>query len=74
MTDWVISGYAVGDSSKYPVAKAPNVIMAGGDLFMPGGKSDYDDVAKALKEGKVTRKQLKINASHTARMARELVK
>lgn len=74
MTDWVIADYATEKGCIHPVAKAPNVIMAGGDLFMPGSKSDYEDVEAAMKEGKVTREQMQINASRTARMARELVK
>ena len=74
MTDWTIANYATEKGCIHPVAKAPNVIMAGGDLFMPGSKSDYDDVVAAMKEGKVTREQMQMNASRTARMARELVK
>ena len=74
MTDWVIANYASEKGCIHPVAKAPNVIMAGGDLFMPGCKADYEDVVTAMKEGKVTRQQLQINASRTARMARELGK
>ena len=74
MTDWTIVNYATEKGCIHPVAKASNVIMAGGDLFMPGSKSDYEDVATALKEGKVTREQMQMNASRTARMARELVK
>lgn len=73
MTDWTIANYASEKGCIHPVAKAPNVIMAGGDLFMPGSKSDYNDVLAAMKEGKVTREQMQINASRTARMARELV-
>ena len=74
MTDWTIANYATEKGCIHPVAKASNVIMVGGDLFMPGSKSDYEDVATALKEGKVTREQMQMNASRTARMARELVK
>ena len=73
MTDWTIANYATEKGCTHPVAKAPNVIMAGGDLFMPGSKSDYNDVIAAMKEGKVTKEQMQINASRTARMARELV-
>lgn len=74
MTDWTIADYASEKGCIHPVAKAPNVIMAGGDLFMPGSKADYEDVVKAMQEGKVTREQMRINASRTAKMARELVK
>lgn len=63
MTDWVINGYEAEKDCKYPVAHAENVIMAGGDFFMPGTKLDYNEVVKAYKDGKVTKKQLLINAT-----------
>jgi beta-glucosidase len=74
MTDWVIANYATDKNCVHPIAKPVNVIMAGGDLFMPGGRQDYAEVAAALKEGKVTRRQLEINATRVARMAKELGK
>ncbi|MCM1122784.1 MAG: glycoside hydrolase family 3 C-terminal domain-containing protein [Eubacterium sp.] len=73
MTDWVISHYKTEDNCKYPVAKAPNVCMAGGDLFMPGSKSDYKEVMEGLQNGTVKRQQLLVNASRVAAMAKELV-
>ena len=63
MTDWVVSMNNSDKGSIYPDPLASNVVMAGGDLFMPGGKADYDCVSKALAEGTVTRKQLMINAA-----------
>lgn len=63
MTDWVVSGYASVKGCKYPVACASKVVMAGGDLFMPGSKNDYDDIKKGLEEGIVIRRQLEVNAT-----------
>lgn len=73
MTDWVIHGYSTEKNCKYPAAHAPNVIMAGGDLFMPGTKSDYEEVRAAYEEGTVTKEQLQINAARIARIAGELI-
>ena len=63
MTDWVVSMNITDRDSIYPNPQACNVVMAGGDLFMPGCKSDFDSVRKALDEGRVTRQQLMINAA-----------
>lgn len=63
MTDWVVSMNNSDKDSIYPDPQACNVVMAGGDLFMPGCQADYDSVSKALAEGKVTREQLQINAA-----------
>ncbi len=73
MTDWTIKGYAGAKDSVYPVAIAPNTIMAGNDLFMPGSRDDFAEVMEALKSGKVSRKQLEQNATRTSRMAKQLV-
>jgi len=74
MTDWVIAGYENEKDCIHPVAQAANVCMAGGDLFMPGSKHDYDIIKKGLDNGTVTKKQLQINATRTLAMARKLVK
>lgn len=71
MTDWVIALMA-SDKSVHRNALPPEVAMAGGDLFMPGGKADYNRLIEAVKSGKVTREQLKINASRVIRMVDEL--
>ncbi len=67
MTDWVLS---VMDSknSIYRNALSEEVAKAGGDLFMPGGKADYERVIKALNDGSLSRKQLEINATRVVRM------
>lgn len=52
MTDWFATQSYVTDQSgrknKYPDASAAGCIKAGNDLCMPGGKTDYIDILKAL--------------------------
>ena len=62
MTDWVIAAMS-NLGKKYDRAHASKVAAAGGDVFMPGSKADYEDVLKALKDGRLERKQLEINAT-----------
>jgi beta-glucosidase len=71
MTDWVISMMSQG-KSKHRAALPEEVAKAGGELFMPGGKGDYDRVLKALQEGRLTRKQLERNASRLVRFIDKL--
>ena len=61
------------DSKKsiYRNALSNEVAKAGGDLFMPGGKKDYENVIKALKAGNLDRKQLEVNATRVVRMTRK---
>ncbi|MDD7415883.1 MAG: glycoside hydrolase family 3 N-terminal domain-containing protein [Spirochaetales bacterium] len=68
MTDWVVSDMMASKGSIHPNAKAPKVAKAGGDLFMPGSKSNVKQVLKALKKGLISRKQLEINATRVYRM------
>ena len=71
MTDWVILGMS-NKASVHPNPHAGNVAAAGGDLFMPGSKRDYQDVLDALSDGRLSRQQLEINASRVYRMAKAL--
>jgi beta-glucosidase len=66
MTDWVMT---VLSSSKsiYRNALSYEVAKAGGELFMPGTKKDYERVLGALKDGSLSRKQLETNASRLIR-------
>lgn len=75
MTDWVV-GNGVMNSKEdiYPAVKPQLVAAAGGDLFMPGCKADYDNILKGLKNGEVTRQQLEINATRLLRVSRILTK
>ena len=72
MTDWVIS-MMTEKSGIHRNSKARFVAAAGGDLFMPGGKKDYEDLLAGIKAGDVSEKQVKINASRVLKMARKLV-
>ncbi|MCF0136571.1 MAG: glycoside hydrolase family 3 C-terminal domain-containing protein [Lachnospiraceae bacterium] len=72
MTDWVVANYGNCPDAKYPVAHAPNVAAAGGDLFMPGSLSDYREMSAAFKDGTLTREMLEENVSRIVRMARQL--
>ena len=75
MTDWVV-GNGVMNSKEdiHPAVKPQLVAAAGGDLFMPGCKADFDNILKGLKEGEVTRQQLQINATRVLRIGKELNK
>ncbi len=72
MTDWVIAA-ATNKNSINRNSKARYVAAAGGDLFMPGGKGDYDDLLAGLKAGDVSEEQVRINASRVIAMAKKLV-
>lgn len=71
MTDWVME-IMTSKASIYRNAISPEVVKAGGDLFMPGGKKDYDRVVAALKDGSLSREQLEINATRVIKMAEKL--
>lgn len=71
MTDWVIQ-MAADKKSTYRNSLARFVVAAGGDLFMPGGKSDYEDLKKGIQEGNVSEEQVRINATRVLKMARQL--
>ena len=62
MTDWVISAMPLG-KNKYRLPDADKVASAGGNLYMPGGKGDFNKVLKAVKEGRLDRQILKESAS-----------
>ena len=71
MTDWIMDGTSPKDTA-YPAARASRVAAAGGELVMPGRKSDFDDMMAALRAGRLTRKQLLINATRTLDLIRSL--
>ena len=66
MTDWVME-VMTSSKSVYRNALADEVAKAGGELFMPGTKKDYNRVIAALKDGSLSRQQLEINASRLIR-------
>ena len=63
MTDWVTTGNTFDPKSRHPGVYAHKIINAGNDIVCPGGDADFDDLASALKEGKITREQLEICAT-----------
>ncbi|OLO61839.1 glycoside hydrolase family 3 N-terminal domain-containing protein, partial [Actinomyces oris] len=54
MTDWVVDGMTRSDM-KHPRATAAATIKAGGELFMPGGETDRQDLLAALERGSAGR-------------------
>ena len=72
MTDWVVDALSSSTDNKYRGALAPEVVKAGGDLFMPGCQADFDRVLAALGEGSIDRRQIQQNATRVYRMAEEL--
>ena len=72
MTDWIIAMMS-GKGNKHAWPNAAKIAAAGNDLTMPGGRGDFKAMMKGLlKEGLVTRRQLQINATRIARMAKKL--
>ena len=71
MTDWVVP-QMMDQKAVYPVATADATIAAGGDLFMPGSKRDFETVLKALGEGHLSREDLLASAARVYRMIRKI--
>ncbi len=73
MTDWVVAGGIMCDRrDKHPRVVPYKVAAAGGELFMPGCGSDFRNVLRALRKGRLDRRQLQINVSGLYRLARKL--
>ena len=72
MTDWVVGDSLMYNSRRYPMPNAGKVALAGGDLFMPGSKADYDRCMAMVRSGELPRYQLELNATRVLRMARRL--
>ena len=62
MTDWIIGGDILGGDGKYGAPSAPRAAASGHTLFMPGSKKDYEELVQGIKDGIVSREQLKWNA------------
>lgn len=71
MTDWV-TPMTEDARSAHRDSQAQYVAAAGGDLFMPGNKGDYDNLLQGIDSGAVTLEQVKINASRVVRTVRAL--
>ena len=67
MTDWVVSTDVLTKNAKYANPDPAKVAAASHSLFMPGSKKDYEALLAGLKDGLVSLKQLKINASYMLR-------
>ena len=67
MSDWIKSGRSFCKKSNYPAPFAANNILAGNDLTMPGATKDYEDIMKALKNGKLNKEDLVYSASRIYR-------
>ena len=72
MTDWVVGSTQLYNSKRYPMPNAGKVALAGGDLFMPGCKGDYDRCMAMLRSGELPRYQLEQNATRLLHMAKRL--
>lgn len=73
MTDWVVQGGMIPKDAKYPGPTAADVAAAGGDLFMPGSKEDVSNVLNAVKERRLSKEQLQINASRVLAFGKKTV-
>jgi beta-glucosidase len=72
MTDWILE-MMTDKNSINRIALSNEVAKAGGDLFMPGCKGDFNRMKAALEDGALRREQLQINATRVLRMIDTLV-
>ena len=73
MTDWVVGNGVMNNKTDiHPRVKPQLVAAAGGDLFMPGCKADFDNMKEGLADGSLTRKQLLINATRMYRLSKDI--
>ena len=71
MTDWLIDAVP-NYGTKHPASRASKVAKAGGEIVMPGSKTDFEDMMAALQDGSLTRSQLEINATRLIKVIRSL--
>lgn len=72
MTDWMVRFNMSSKDSKYRKGDVALVAAAGGDLIMPGSKTDVKEILNGLHNGILTRQQLEQNASRIVTAARKL--
>ena len=72
MTDWVVRAFGSDKSCKHDIAHIADVILAGGDIFMPGSKEDYEDLLSAVKKGTLPEDRLLESATRIVKMAKSL--
>ena len=71
ITDWVMHNVKnLGE--RYGQPRASRTAAAGGDLFMPGGRIDYEHILTALRSGLLTRRQLEINAARVIELSKKV--
>ena len=63
MTDWINSGQVYRKGNKYPAAFASHNVKNGTDISMPGNKVDIKNIKYALKNGYLSREDLKLPAA-----------
>ena len=72
MTDWCINHGEFDKNAAHKGSYADRVARCGNEIYMPGSKSDFNDMKKGFKAGMLTRKQLMINATNILRVMRRL--
>jgi len=70
MTDWIIRMNNFG--TKHQDARADKAVLAGNDIFMPGRKKDFNNIINALRDGRLSRKQLEADAARVYMMCKKL--
>ena len=69
MSDWIVRMSMGGGRYRLPLSY--EVAAAGGDVLMPGSRSDWKTLLRGLRKGRVSRRQLEINASRMYSFAKE---
>ncbi len=71
MTDWVVE-WVQSLGKEHRNATITEVAKAGGDVFMPGVKNDFERLLKGISDGSVPRNQVQQNVTRIYRMAEKL--
>jgi len=69
MTDWIVFD---AEGTKHPGETSYGVIKAGGDVFMPGSKKDYENILKALENGSLKMGDLNAAATRVYNLAKDI--
>ena len=73
MTDWITGGDIMSaNDCKYGAPTPYKVIEAGTQLFMPGGKKDYNNLREAMRKGVISRRVVEKNATRLWKMSNKL--
>lgn len=73
MTDWVVE-WVQNLGTEHRNATISEVVKAGGDLFMPGNKNDFERLLNAVRDNSVSGEQVQQNVTRIYRMAEKLSK